>query len=141
MQYRLKSLGDSFVSPESVNSVASVFELLPASDGDAIRISTTVYRVFHRPSRRWASQVSRARTPIPSRQAVPISRVCMHPTSTCQHDVAIDHGKACIIPRSGATRVRVFQMLQSGATRVCDPAQRGAGMPASGFTRTDAVIA
>ena len=61
---------------------------------------------------------------------------CTHPTSTCQHGVAIDHGgKACIIQHgAGLPASRVFQMLQSGAgprLRSCDPAQRGAGIPVS----------
>ena len=36
----------SIVTLESVNSIAKLFEQLPASDGDAIRISTTLSRVF-----------------------------------------------------------------------------------------------
>ena len=67
--------GDSCFSSESVDSVATLFELLPASDADAIHIYSTLSRVFHRPSRRWASQVSRARTAIPSTPAVPISGI------------------------------------------------------------------
>ena len=42
--------GDSFVSPESVNSVASLSELLPASDNDAIRISTPLLTAVGFPS-------------------------------------------------------------------------------------------
>ena len=68
-----QSPGDSFDSSESVNndnSVAMLFQLVLASDGDASC-------VFHQPSRRCVSQMSRART--------------AH--STCRHVVAIDHGK------------------------------------------------
>ena len=67
------ALGESFVSPESANSVAKLFEVLPSSDGVAIHISTAL--VFHRPSRWWASQVSRTQLhPYPRRHAVLIGR-------------------------------------------------------------------
>ena len=40
-------------------------ELVLANDGDASCISSTLSRVIHQPSRRWVSQMSRARTLIP----------------------------------------------------------------------------
>ena len=88
---------NSSESVNSVNSFAMLSELVLASDGDASCISSTLSRVIHQPSRRWVSQMSRARTLIPRHKLFQPS-TCTHPTSTCQHGVAIDHGETDEVP-------------------------------------------
>ena len=84
--------------------------------------------------RLWASQVSRARTPIPSTQVfsnqwLRFARIQQAPVNMVSQSTTA---------KLVSVRVRVFQMLQSGAARVCDPAQGGRDT-VSNCTRIDDV--
>ena len=121
---RLDSLADinragqapdaSLGSLDSVNCVASLFELLPASDGD--------------------------RTPIPSTQAVLIGGFVRFQQAAV--NMVSQSITAKLVPHHGAGLLRpCVPMLQRGAPRDCDPAQRGAGTPATSPVPTTSVVA
>ena len=64
---------DSFVSPLQVSiSIVTLLELMSASDGDSLRIPTTLSMTFHWSLRRWPFQMSRARKLIPPRSDPPL---------------------------------------------------------------------
>ena len=67
--------GDSFVSPLQLSiSIVTLLELMCASDGDSVRIPTTLSMAFHRPFRGWPFQVSRTRRLIPPRSDPPLTK-------------------------------------------------------------------
>ena len=144
-QSRLLDLGWPSTGCESVNSVGKLFEPLLASDAERFApplfspVSSTDPNGGGFPTEPcWHAHPfsTSCSARVHKRfQSVSLRAPNKHLSTRCRNRSR----QACTTPQGGAARVRVLQMLQSGATRVCDPAQRGSAIPASDCTRTDDV--
>ena len=123
----------SIVTPERANSIAKLFDLLPARDGDAIRISTTLSTVFHGPSKAVGFPSEPCLHAHPFATSCSNCWVCTNPTSSCQ-GVTIDHGKL-VSHHTVGPPASVFKKWQSAANRICNPTRNEAVTPASDCAR------